>query len=361
MSIEFSEARWEKTVKAHEAWWEGALERPLVPITLSGRDPGRPKPCAPLLTQSTVGAFNYTAEQLIDRLDYELSRYTFLGDAFPMVNFDMFGPGVLAAFLGATLDNSTGAVWFRVLEQAEPASLQFAFDPDNRWFLRIVELYKAGMKRWQGSVAMGMPDLGGVLDVLAVFLGTENMMIAFIDEPEEIQRLAGEIEAFWFQYFQAFTQLLGGSPGFTNWSAVLSQKPFYILQSDVTYMMGKEHFRAFALAELRRSCGRLERSIYHLDGVGALRHLDDLLSITALDCIQWIPGVGAAHPAEWPEVYQTIRRGGKKLQIIGVDALQAVMDTLGSGVGISVRDGALYPPEREDEFRELLHAWGVEP
>jgi hypothetical protein len=34
----------------------------------------------------------------------------------------------------------------------------------------------------------------------------------------------------------------------------------------------------------------VERTIYHLDGPGALRHLDRLLAIPELDCAQWIQG-----------------------------------------------------------------------
>jgi hypothetical protein len=360
MSIAYSAARLEKTIKNYEAWWRGELDRPLVPIILNGRNPGRSKPTVPLLTQATVHEWGYTAEQLIDRWDYELSSYTYLGDSFPMLNFDLFGPGILGAFLGAVVDNSTGRIWFHKPRHVEPRDLHFTFDEDNRWFLRIIDLYKAGQKRWQGQVVMGMADLGGVLDILATFLGTEELMMAFIDEPEEIKRLAAEIESLWRQYFNALSTYLDTPPGATNWTALLSQRPMAVFQSDVSYMMGQHHFREFVLPELKRSCQRVERSIYHLDGVGELKHLDDLLAISELDCIQWIPGAGMAHPRDWPEVYKKIRQGGKKLQIIGVDALQGVMDTLGSGEGIDVREFETHPLKQEKEFKIMLEQWGIE-
>jgi hypothetical protein len=112
MPIDFAPERWEQVRQTYRAWWAGELDRPIIPIELVGRDPGRPQPEAPLLSQATCADFSYSPEQLIDRIDYELARKVYLGDAFPWVNMDVFGPGVAAAFMGARLDNASGRVWF---------------------------------------------------------------------------------------------------------------------------------------------------------------------------------------------------------------------------------------------------------
>ncbi len=41
MPIDFSPARWQKTRENYVRWWEGELDRPLIPVVVSGRDPGR--------------------------------------------------------------------------------------------------------------------------------------------------------------------------------------------------------------------------------------------------------------------------------------------------------------------------------
>ena len=51
MTIDFSPLQWQKVRKNYADWWDGHLERPLVPACLWGRDPGRACPPAPLLTQ----------------------------------------------------------------------------------------------------------------------------------------------------------------------------------------------------------------------------------------------------------------------------------------------------------------------
>ena len=112
MPIDFSPERWQKVKETYHAWWMGELDRPIIPVIIPGRDPGRPQPPAPLLSQATCTDFSWTPEQIVDRIDYEYSRFTLLGDAYPWFNMDCFGPGVVAAMMGARLDNSSGRVWF---------------------------------------------------------------------------------------------------------------------------------------------------------------------------------------------------------------------------------------------------------
>ena len=49
------------------------------------------------------------------------------------------------------------------------------------------------MEKWQGSVVIGMPDLGGVMDVIASLCGTENLLFALMDEPDEVYVTTGEV------------------------------------------------------------------------------------------------------------------------------------------------------------------------
>ena len=53
----------------------------------------------------------------------------------------------------------------------------------------------------------------------------------------------------------------------------------------------------------------------HLDGVGALRHLDTLLNTEKLGGIQWGYGEGQPTARAWKDVVQKIQRAGKNLQI----------------------------------------------
>lgn len=125
-----------------------------------------------------------------------------------MVNFDVFGPGVLAAFLGATLDNSSGNVWFHPTEELELSEMHFEYQPDNLWFNRIKDIYGAGIRKWKGNVLMGMPDLGGIMDIVATLRGSENLLYDLYDEPEEVKRVSREIQELWLRYYKELNEIL---------------------------------------------------------------------------------------------------------------------------------------------------------
>jgi len=331
MGIHFSEKRWNRVKRTYRKWWAGELKRPVSGVILRDRPPGRVQPPAPLLSQATCHDLSWTADEIIDRMDYELSRQTYLGDAFPYVNLDCFGPGVAAAFLGARLDNSTGAVWF-IPEAEEPITeIHFTYDPENPWLLRIKDICRAAVERWGNSVVVAMPDLGGALDILQTFRPGEKLLLDLYDHPDEVHRLVREIHQLWHLYYSEISEILQQQGmGYSDWSGIYSETPCYILQCDISYMISPEMFHTFALPELKASAARLDRSVYHLDGPGALGHLDTILKMENLSCVQWVPGEGNPPEGAWPEVYRKIAASGKLIQSMGSpfdDLLKIVMQT----------------------------------
>jgi len=358
VAIDFSPEQWRQVKSAYHKWWQGELDRPIIPVKLKCKEPGRPQPATPLLTMENCTDLSIPAEDLIDRIDYELSKYQYLGDAFPFVGMDCFGPGVLAAFLGARLDNATGLVWFHPSKELPIEELHFQFDPDNGWFRRIREIYAAGMKRWQGQVLMGMTDIGGVLDVLSTFRPGEKLLLDLYDNPDKVKRVLWEIHAAWHECFNALNEVLQPlTPGYSHWSGIYSAEPGSMLQCDFAYMIGPDMFDDFVKPELAKSCEKLPWNFYHLDGKGQLAHLDSLLTIPKLHGVQWVPGDGAPDCKHYPEVFRKIRSAGKLVQLRGsFDVLDVVRDQLGSAKGIHLQDAYGHD---EAEIRRNLVKYGV--
>lgn len=64
------------------------------------------------------------------------------------------------------------------------------------------------------------------------------------------------------------------------------------LQSDISTMISQDDYRRFVQPFIREQCQKIDYTLYHLDGVGAMHHLPALLEIEELNAIQWTPGVG---------------------------------------------------------------------
>lgn len=360
MSIDFRLERWDKIRETYGLWWEGKLGRPVIPVILGEKDPGRSVPTVPLLTQANCNELSIPAKEIIDRIDYELSKNIYMGDAFPYFNMDRFGPGIVAAFLGARLDNSTGRVWFHPKETLPIKEIHFEYDSNNVWLNRIKEICIEAMKRWQGQVLLGMPDLGGPSDILSTFRPGDGLLLDLYDYPEEVNRLIWELHDLWHRFYNEICEVLQPvNPGYSSWCQIYCDKPSYVLQSDFSYMIGPEMFNEFIKPELTATCKKLPNTIYHLDGVGQLNHLDSLLEINELDAVQWVPGDGKPDQSQWPEVYRKINKAGKGIQLFnGFECLDAVAQQTGTYKGIH-HTAIIGHISQEDEFKRLLEKYGI--
>ena len=84
-------------------------------------------------------------------------------------------------------------------------------------------------------------------------------------------------------------------------------------------------YKEFVEAELLAELEWLDASIFHLDGPGALTHLDALLEIPSLNGIQWCYGAGQPTAAYWIPVLKKIQNAGK---LIYINAAPVDLDVL---------------------------------
>lgn len=315
MGIQFNRSRMEEVIENHERWWNKKLDRPLIKGTIQHAHPLAHGAVAPRLSQENSTDFSWTAEQIIETLDAHLSTQEFFADGYPRIGLTAFGPGVVAAFCGSPIDTTDGRIWFLPKEE-DLTKLHVTYDPDNRWSRRIKDIYKAGFDRWEGSVVMEFPDLGGVMDVLASLCGTDNLLYALIDQPEEVSRLVKETEIAWNAAFDDFASILKPQGVYSDWNGILSREPSYITQCDFSYMIGPDMFREFVLETLKKDTEKMSNVIYHLDGIGELPHLDMILGIEKLKAVQWVPGAGQPDTRHWLDVYQRILDAGKQIHLV---------------------------------------------
>ena len=362
MSIDFDISRWDTVKERSNLWWQKKLDGPLIQMRVNGATPDRPKP---ELADKSFTAFyddNITAEQIVDRWDYNLSCIKYLGDGFPTV-WPNFGPGVLAAMIGGKLECGNDTVWFYPEKEKPLSELNLSFSEDNKWVKRISDIMRTAVDYWQGNVQVGMTDLGGNLDVLVSFRPSEQLLFDLYDYPEDVISQTWVAHDLWWKAYDSFNKILQpNNPGYSVWANIFSEDPYYMLQCDFCYMIGPDMFDEFIKPELTACCKKLTNSFYHLDGPGELAHLDSLLEIEELDGIQWIPGEGVDTIEHWPEVYRKIRDAGKLIQIfsgqskLGYRVLDVIAEQLGSADGIIMVADA--EQDKIDDVQKFLRHYG---
>ena len=312
--IKFGAEDWEKIRENYTAWWEKRLERPLV--YLSGVSESRHG-------KGVDGWYGFltnyppevTPARIVRKFVEAESRRRYVGDTYPQW-FMNFGAGVLAAALGARVNTAVDTVWFEPPPGAGVDNLKIKFDAQTYWWRRIEAVTKKAVEEIGGTVQVSYTDIGGNLDILSSLLGAEPLAMALIDDPEKIERASREVTAVWLRVFDELDGIIrAGCPGSQSWAPVWAPGSSYMLQSDFSYMISPEMFARFVMPDLEACCGHIEYPFYHLDGVGELPHLEQLLSIKKLRGIQWIPGDGKPPAHEWRNLLRRIRRAGKLVQI----------------------------------------------
>ena len=201
------------------------------------------------------------------------------------------------------------------------------FDPDNAWWQTAQRLLEAGARRASGRYYVGLPDLNGPTEILSRLRDPQRLAIDLLEKPEAVVEALNEVNVAWYRYFQACNgvihQWVGG---YFTWMGLWSDRPSIDLQSDVSCLISPRMFQSLFLPAIDQQTRWVERTIYHLDGPDAVRHLDLLLDLPELDGIQWVPGAGAPPMSDWIRLLRRIQSRNKRLVLYcGVDEVELLM------------------------------------
>jgi hypothetical protein len=216
---------------------------------------------------------------------------------------------------------SQGTIWFDAFDVDLRKPSPFVVREDDPWIRKHRKLYLAvAEESARDGFLLGAPCFLPANDLLSMHMGTENFMVALMDEPEwmkatilraareqqdhrrRLQSEAKIITPYWY--------------GNAGWMPFWAPQPFVGMQSDVSCMLSPNAFETFVVPELDllgSACGAMW---YHLDGHDARQHLPRLLSLPYMRVIQYTPT--PSEPLNGPEhleFYKSIQKAGRIVHI----------------------------------------------
>jgi hypothetical protein len=342
---------WEESKKRYLDWWD---HRGLI-ISMwehlqNGVTPHADIPAPPPPRDLNQKWFD--PEWRAGELDWYMAHSSFLAD-IPAVANTQLGPGSLAAMLGGTFEGGEDTIWIhRNPNQGE----DILFDPENPGWKLHKDLLRNCKKLSGGNYFVGMPDLMEGLDILAALRGTDTVLMDMVMEPELLERQLTQINEIYFKVFDELYDIIreGDEMAFTYFS-LWGPGKVSKLQSDISIMFSEDMFRTFVQPYIQEQCRRIDYTLYHLDGVGAMRHLDALLEIKELNAIQWTPGAGQPQGGDpaWYDLYRKILADGKSIMAawVTVPEIKPLLDAVGT-------DGVSLLVDFKTE-REIETAWRI--
>jgi len=272
----------------------------------------------------------FDPEWRAEYLDWYVAHSSLMADMLPVANTQL-GPGSLAAILGGVFEGGEDTIW---IHPNPHYTDDIIFDRNHPNWLLHKELLKACKKKAQGHYYVGMPDLMEGMDVLAAMKGTDQVLLDTVMQPEVLERQMQQINDIYFQVFDELYDIIREGDEmafcyFSSWAPGKMSK----LQSDISTMISVDDYRRFVQPFIREQCQKIDYTLYHLDGVGAMHHLDALLEIKELNAIQWTPGVGEPQGGspKWYDLYRKILDGGKSIMAcwVTLDELRPLLDHIG--------------------------------
>ena len=269
-------------------------------------------------------------ERIIQRNRLRMENTYYGGEAFPCIFVDLGAGGHAGFFKGAKYYFGDSVWFFPSIE--EPDELEF--DQNSFLYQKTLELAQSFVQDSQGDYMVSMPDSTGNADALAHLMGSENLMISMLEDPEAVQRALMKLQK---AYESIMTDVYGivkdvnEGGSCVDWLSTWAPGYHAQMQCDMSVMINNDMFKEFIMPELQAQCRHLQYPLYHFDGVEQIRHLDDLLSIPELRAIQWTQVAGQKSCMEYLPVLQKIQAAGKSLLIpCGAEQVRPLMENLSS-------------------------------
>lgn len=296
------------------AWWEGAiLDRPTIHLTAP-----KPNPCPlPAQHHPNLAARWLDVEYVVTCADIHAANTYWAGDALPMF-WPNLGPEVLTGCMGAPLEFGETTSWSVPILRDWADIPKLRIDPENPYTQTLLAMLRLGLEVGKGKFVVGLTDIHPGADLAASFRDPQQLCVDLVDAPEQVRALNAHLFNTFFEFYalQRAVLLAAGQTLTSAWLPLFVEAGrYYIPSCDFSIMISTPMFEEFFLPELLAEINWLDRSIYHLDGPGALRHLDTLLAIEKLDAIQYVYGDGSGPATRWLPVYRRIQDAGKKLHI----------------------------------------------
>lgn len=291
----------------------------------------------------------YDEEYQLERFLGQIAGKTFHGETFP-VFWPNVGPNVLAGCYGAPLEFGEVTSW------AEPILDDYdrplVLDWDSEYLQKLDSLTRLALERCPGKFLVGYTDIHPGLDWLAALRGSQQLCLDLFDRPADVKAALRVITPDFLRFYDhcAAPLAAAGQPS-VSWMAIPALGRMHIPSCDFAALISPRHFREFALPLLAEEVQAMTHNIYHLDGKGAIRHLDAILELPNVQAIQWVQGVADDQPIlQWIPLIRRIQAAGKS---VVVDLVPAELDEFMAAVR---PEGILLclPSEGEEEELALL-------
>jgi len=300
----------EEALDRMEQWWLCQNhDRPLLTVSVE-RPPSKLRKTYSCERDRWLD-FDYRVDQAIEATETGV----YLAETFPFFEPNL-GPDILSTVFGLDLEFAEDTSWGKPIVSTIDEILAIEPSFDAPLWKEVERFTHMGIDAGEGRWLTLVTDLHGNADIPAALMGQEALCVAMVEDLAAVKQAIEQVTKATIQAYRRLVKPLedAGLP-IGSWLKAFSRKRSYIPQADFTGLVSTSMFEHAVLPSVIQEIKEAERSIYHLDGEAALRHLDVLLDVDEIDAIQWVYGDGHDPARRWLDVYKKILSEGKGIRV----------------------------------------------
>ena len=360
---------WDKAQARLTAFWNGEIIDRCCAVVLAPRKSSR-LPKFPHLTngpwlgglekiedtdEAGIRQWWCDPEQNYQRAITWMENTYFGGEAAPGTYVN-WGASAGCAFWGSPPMFSKTSVWYRrVIEDWDAWERRFDRE-SNPWWQAILAIQRCLIERCGGRYFVGMPEIGNAADNLSLMRGMDDLCMDLLSEADAVKYAVNLMSDAWVALHDELYDMTAGlnaGGSVLPWLNLWAPGRHDQMANDFSTVISSAMFEEFFFPELRKMGRWQDHATYHLDGPRCIHnHVDALLGLEEIDCIQFTPGVGSP-PASTPEyipIFRKIQQAGKRLYLLAEPGeIEGLLSQL-SARGLLINTWAA----SEDEANELL-------
>jgi 5-methyltetrahydrofolate--homocysteine methyltransferase len=305
---------WPTVKKRWEAFWEqGLYDRPLLQVT-APRDGAPPAEGLDVDPETQWTNVDFMIHRTLETI-----RTTYYGgEAIPWF-WDPISAGYALLF-GCVPHFSKATMYVDPAPTGPDGFPSLSGWRDSPWWPWMRDGTAKAARLSEGRYFV-LPFWGNhAVDILAVVRGGQDFLMDVALHPAWVGSALREMTGIFYEIYEELWQYICpdamGLEGSLDYCGCWSPGRALAFDADMAYGVSSIHFRELMLPALLDWMGRVDHTIWHLDGKGSITHLDTLLALPEIDAIQWVQGAGAQEILQWVPLIRRIQRGGKSVQVI---------------------------------------------
>jgi len=355
---------WDNVKKRWQAWWQRELYDRVVLQVRARKNNTQPHLKQIINPEQKTKNFEKIWTDIDYLINFSLMQYWnsdlkhifspngvyFGGEAIPIFwhNWSIGN----AVIFGAEPLFKEETMWVKPLPVQENGYPKIEFNENNYWWQWFIKSTNEAAVKSKGRY-MVLPLWGNHAgDTLALIRDPQKLMLDLIDNPIWVKKSVKYISDCIINFSKILWELipLTGVEGTIDYTGCWSPKKTMAFDCDISAMVSPETFKTVFLPPLIEAMHKVDHRIYHLDGIGALQHLDTLLDLPELHAIQWVPGAGHTEILQWIPLIKKIQSKNKNLVLFARadEVFTLLKEVEPEGLCIDVR------VETEDEARTLI-------